>query len=103
MFGDPQRETLATTYDKLRVRATELFADTWPLIRTGKIAASPQQGNGSYHRVKDKEPWWLLLPNGYDTPVEIIQDMGAEQAASATFWNKYDEEIAAMKPPPQSK
>jgi len=102
-FPEPKKETLATTYEKLQMRAVTLFAETWPLIRTNRIVPEPQRGVGSFHRLKDKEPWWSLLPKGYDTPIEIIQEMGAEQAASNAFWDKYDEEIAAMKPPSQSK
>lgn len=84
-FDDPQ-ETLATTYVKLRTRAVDLFAQTWPLIRTGKIVANPQQGKGSYHRLKDKLPWWALLPDGYNTPVRVIEKMGAELAAGQRPW-----------------
>jgi methionyl-tRNA formyltransferase len=81
-FLDLQNETLATTYVKLRARAVTLFAESWASIRTNKICAKPQEG-GSYHARSDKERWWSLLPNGYDTPVAYIAELGAKHAAEA--------------------
>jgi methionyl-tRNA formyltransferase len=79
IFSEPQKETLATSYQKLQARAVGLFAEKWPLLRAGKIVAKDQTG-GSYHTLKDKERWWPLLPNGYDTPVTWVMEMGLKHA-----------------------
>jgi Formyl transferase len=79
IFSEPQKETLATTYQKLQARAVALFAETWPLLRAEKIIAKPKTG-GSYHTLKDKERWWSLLPHGYDTPVTWVMQMGITHA-----------------------
>lgn len=98
-----ERETLATSYEKMRAKAVDLFAESWPLIRVDKLPRRPQQGTGSHHRLKDKELWWAHLPAGYNTPVSIVEEMGSEHAASMAFWAKYDEEIEAARTPPYSK
>jgi methionyl-tRNA formyltransferase len=79
-FLDLQNETLATTYGKLRARAVAMFAESWASIRANKIAVKAQRG-GSYHARRDKERWWPLLPDGYDTPVAYVAEMGAKHAA----------------------
>jgi methionyl-tRNA formyltransferase len=78
---DQNTETLATSFEKLRLAGCALFAESWPAIRTGALPGKPQQGTGSYHRVKDREPWWPRLPNGFDTPVRFIEEMGAAARA----------------------
>jgi Formyl transferase len=80
MFPNFRNETLATTYEKLRARAAILFAENWMSIRANRIVARPQKG-GSYHTRTDKERWWSLLPDGYDTPVTHIAEMGAKYIA----------------------
>lgn len=77
-FVEPQKETLATTYETLRKQAIDLFTDHWKPIRSGGISATPQQG-GSYHARKDKAYWWSLLPDGYNTPVTRVMEMGAHR------------------------
>jgi methionyl-tRNA formyltransferase len=94
-FSD--HETLATSYGKLRAAGVALFAASWPLIRAGQLPRQPQRQGGSAHRLKDKEPWWSRLPSGYDTPVSLIAEIGAEEAASRAFRAKYHAEIAAAR------
>jgi methionyl-tRNA formyltransferase len=74
---DADSETLATSFEKLRLTGCALFAESWPAIRAGDLPDKPQQATGSYHRVKDREPWWPRLPNGFDTPVRFVEAMGA--------------------------
>lgn len=95
VFGD--NETLATSYDKLRAAAIALFADSWPLIRTGKLPRQKQPQAGSSHRLKDKEPWWSRLPQGFDTPVRFVEAMGAEENASRAFAARYAAEFKALR------
>jgi hypothetical protein len=77
-FSDPAQETLATTYTKLRVEAVKLFAETWPVLRTGSVAPTPQLHRGTYHR---SQPWGKLLAKGFDTPVAEIIALGRARPA----------------------
>jgi methionyl-tRNA formyltransferase len=74
LFG--RNETLASSYDQLRDAVETLFARTWPAIRRGLQPGRPQRGKGSYHRRRDAEPFLADLPDGWATPVEIVEEMG---------------------------
>lgn len=78
IWGRPEQETLATTYDQLHKSAIELFARMWPIIKHGGGDRTQQAGGsyGSYHRKKDFEPWEDKLPSGWDTPVEWVAEQG---------------------------
>jgi methionyl-tRNA formyltransferase len=78
---DRDTDTLATSFEKLRRAAGALFAESWPAIRAGALPRQRQQGTGSHHRVKDRENWWSRLPNGFDTPVRFVEEMGATARA----------------------
>jgi len=67
-----QDETLRTSYEKLSQVASDLFKAHWAEIRSGKILAKPQLGDGSYHQSKDKEKYKYLLVNGWDTPISCL-------------------------------
>jgi len=96
-FSESEQETLTTSYNKLCSTVSELFSKTWPLIRANEIKPTPQFGKGSCHRSKDKDLWWKLLSNGYDSPVGEIENIGSEVTASGLFWDKYDQEIGELK------
>lgn len=89
--------TLRTSYDILMERAVSLFDAKWLEIRRGTVQPIPIGVGGTCHRSRDKEPWWSMLPNGFDTPVEQIEDMGSEHVVSMAFWVKYDDEIKIMR------
>ncbi|MDD5176143.1 MAG: formyltransferase family protein [Sterolibacterium sp.] len=71
VLADPC-DTLRTSYDRLTRSIVELFTIHWPSIRVGESTASQQSSTGSYHRLKDKEPFLSLLHAGWDTPVKDI-------------------------------
>lgn len=68
-------DTLRTSYERLKCFAEVLFDKTWPIIRDGEISAIPQCSAGTYHKTKDKEPIWAMLPDGYDTPVRRVTEI----------------------------
>jgi methionyl-tRNA formyltransferase len=76
-------ETLRTSYARLQAIAAALFEASWPAVRVGALEGVVQVGPGSYHRTRDKAPWWDLLPLGHDTPVEVVEAMGREARLSA--------------------
>jgi len=62
-------ETLRSSYDRLQREIQDLFHAVWPAIRSGRAERKPQVGQGSYHRLRDKEALLPRLSAGWDTPV----------------------------------
>ncbi len=73
-FSLDKYNTLATTYEALHVAALMSMSQVWPEIRDGELKSTPQAGIGTYHRTADKQQFFQLLSNGYNTPVsEVIK------------------------------
>jgi methionyl-tRNA formyltransferase len=85
-------ETLATSYAKLKRAAAELFAESWPAIRAGKIGA-PQPAGGTFHRARERELIWAAFPLGYDTPVEDLERYGATVQLNAAYLARLAREL----------
>lgn len=47
-------ETLASSYERLKIGMEDLFKAAWKNIRRGKTIPQKQKGVGSYHRIKDR-------------------------------------------------
>ncbi len=59
--------TLKESYDLLHDEIQALFKQWWPSIQGGKLISQPQQGAGSIHRTRDREPFISLLgEDGWD-------------------------------------
>jgi methionyl-tRNA formyltransferase len=65
-------ETLKTSYEKLSIIAENLLKESWVDIRDGKIQPRDQSSGGSYHRLRDRQPYEHLLTQGWDTPVRDL-------------------------------
>ncbi len=50
---DEEKETFASSYDRLLAEIQELFRENWEDIREGRIAPRPQEGSGSAHRMRE--------------------------------------------------
>lgn len=70
---DSKTETLATTYEKLHTAIQELFKQHWSHIKNGSNPRQRQSGEGSFHKLKDKEPLLQLLSDGWNTPIAILE------------------------------
>jgi methionyl-tRNA formyltransferase len=75
-------DTLATSYWRLRHAIEALFVETWPAIRNGKIGPRAQEGTGTVHRSRDKEPLMALLPGGWDTSLEEVRRIAIQHGFS---------------------
>ena len=69
---DFHRETLATSYEKLQAAIQDIFKKNWHDIKKGLCQRQKQIGEGSTHRVKDKENLSHLLKDGWNTPVSVF-------------------------------
>jgi methionyl-tRNA formyltransferase len=65
-------DTFTTLYARHTRTIAELFARSWPGIRTGTLEPTPQRGSGSLHRVKDRLAIEQLLVDGWNTPVAAL-------------------------------
>lgn len=65
-------ETLKTSYEKLKQSIEKLFTKHWSKIKNGKCPRMKQSGKGTFHRIKDKQPFLHLLTRGFDTPVSSL-------------------------------
>jgi methionyl-tRNA formyltransferase len=97
MEFDSDRETLATSYEKLQTAIQELFRKNWQNIKSGNCRRQKQVGKGSTHKVKDKTSLSHLLTDGWNTPVSVLEEYAAETQMSKQFWDKYDSEIEEIR------
>jgi Methionyl-tRNA formyltransferase len=81
-----QKDTLATTYNKLSNEIEKLFIDNWKKIRTCSIESKNQLGKGTYHRSNDKERYLYLLKNGWNTPVSEIKGKAEEKNGKKSIY-----------------
>jgi methionyl-tRNA formyltransferase len=73
-------ETLRTSYDKLSLSIEALFQSNWSTIRNGDLKGRPQSVGGTYHRMKDLDPYRHLLTNGWETPVAQLTGQARSSA-----------------------
>lgn len=50
-----KEETFASAYEKLSLEMAQLFRESWDQIKNGKLSSYPQEGNGTYHTMKELE------------------------------------------------
>jgi len=94
---DSDRETLATSYEKLQMAIQDMFYQNWQRIKNRKCPRKKQVGKGSTHTVKDKESFCHLLTDGWNTPVSVLDEYAVETQRSKQFWKKYDAEIEGIR------
>lgn len=75
MQFDEDRETFATTYEKLIEEITDLFIENWSAIKNGLIEPVEQKNGGSYHTVADLKRYQEKKPFKWD---DIIADYKKE-------------------------
>ena len=59
---DPEKETFASTYQKLMDEMIALFIENWEIIQAGTYKKMPQMEEGSYHCMKDLEEVEKVCP-----------------------------------------
>ncbi|HIB01103.1 MAG TPA: formyl transferase [Phycisphaerales bacterium] len=65
-------DTLGEYYDRLHRELQEMFRETWPNIKLGKVPRIKQEGEGSCHLSVDREKFVHLLTKGSDTLVKEL-------------------------------
>lgn len=70
---DLHKETLATSYTALQAAIQRLFIEHWVAIKDASCTRTPQSGEGSFHRLRDKERIMAALDRGWDTLLIELQ------------------------------
>lgn len=65
-------DTLSKTYNRLSAEIEKLFVSNWEKIKNDQIIPKKQKEQGSFHFLKDKEPFKKLLVNGWETKISDI-------------------------------
>jgi methionyl-tRNA formyltransferase len=94
---DSDKETLASSYDKLQMEIQNLFKENWLDIKNGKCQRKKQLGDGSIHKVKDKQPFFETLADGWNTKISDFEEYIAELQISAQSWDRSALEIEKFK------
>ena len=63
---DETKETFASSYQKLIEAMTVLFEEQWEEIKSGRCKTFPQQGDGSYHTMKELEEIRAKFPFSWE-------------------------------------
>jgi methionyl-tRNA formyltransferase len=69
-------DTLATTFGRLHLEVETLLRENWPALRTGAVAAQSRPVEGRVHRASDKDIFFSMLAQGWNTPVRAVEAMG---------------------------
>ena len=72
-FGNIEKHTFDTTYQLLKETIENLFIAKWADIKKGIYNKKKQLGLGSYHKVKDKEPYLHILSEGWSTKLSTLK------------------------------
>lgn len=78
VFANPELETLATSYQVLQDAMVDLFKEYWPLLKAGNAPRKPQEGKGTYHTTAEANEILSTLPDGWDTPVSVLENYRVE-------------------------
>ena len=67
------KETLKTSYEILHREIQSLFKENWVKIKTGKIVATPQAGEGSLHYKWEQSKFEPFIKNHlWETPIKEL-------------------------------
>lgn len=77
-------DSLKSLYDHAHLVLRALFWAHWEKIARGTARewTRPQTGPSTYHRAAHLERYWPKLPQGWDTPVEVVQELGLEHGTA---------------------
>ena len=67
-----ETDTLQSSYQTLSLAIENLFKANWSTLRSESWQGKKQVGNGSSHRLKDKEPYLYLMSDGWNTPISQL-------------------------------
>ena len=76
---DYEQETLASSYVKLHEAIFALFKRHWSEIKSGSCPRKAQVGDGSLHKVKDRQSISACMTDGWHTQLSDIVKFQLEE------------------------
>lgn len=73
VFFDEERETFASSYERLLEEIQELFRESWEAIRSGRLESRRQEGEGSFHRMRELEAIRERVPFTWDERIAAFR------------------------------
>lgn len=70
---DEEKETFASSYGKLLDAMKSLFEENWDGIKQGVIPSKKQEGNGSYHTMKDLQRYREVCDFSWDENIAVYK------------------------------
>jgi len=70
---DEEEDTLSKTYNRLKMEIENLFIKNWNDIKAHNYKTFSQNlVEGTFHKKKDLEKYWKLMPKGWETKIEEV-------------------------------
>ena len=82
VYIDKDFHTFATSYQLLCSEIERLFSRNWVYIRRSESCGWCQQGEVTYHRAAEIDEWIDCLPQMWDTPIRLFQQLAAQKSGS---------------------
>ena len=81
LFFDENKETFASSYDTLMIEIKKLFRENWENIKSDRLTAREQVGEGTCHRMKDLEEIRNKYPFSWsDVIADVKEKCGVQDA-----------------------
>lgn len=77
---DHDIHSFATSYRLLCREIERLFIINWKYIRRAECAGWRQEGEFTYHRAAEIEPWLSCLPQMWDTKISLFEQLASEKS-----------------------
>ena len=83
VYIDRDLHTFATSYQLLCSEIERLFTINWCYIRRSEFCGWRQEGKPTYHRSAEIDQWRDCLPQMWNTPIRLFEDLATQRAISA--------------------
>ena len=71
---EEEGETFASSYEKLLQEMYQLFVENWEALKKGNIKPIPQQGEGTYHVMKDLQAYRAQCDFSWNENIAAYKD-----------------------------
>ena len=77
---DEEKETFASSYDRLLQEIKALFRENWEKIKTGALEPVPQRGEGTSHKMKELDAIRARMPFAWEEQIARFKERFQEKS-----------------------
>ena len=77
---DEEKETFASSYDRLLQEIKALFRENWEKIKTGALEPVPQRGEGTSHKMKELDAIRARMPFAWEESIARFKERFQEKS-----------------------